>query len=368
MNEKERIIKHNLITKIMNKIKQNLLSILFSLPLLFPNSIKAGTLDSYPTFQKGASYVSWWFDEYTYPRSKTSLQELKQTNTDVISLLTTQYIDNLNSTNIHPIVEKTPTDNSLETALNNARGLGMDVMLKPHVDVGADSTTWRGYISFSNETDWQAWFNSYKNFISHYAEFAENKGIKLLCIGTELKGTTHRNEWQDIINSVRQKYSGRITYASNWDEFNNIQWFDKLDYIGIDAYFPLTNSNDSTLEELIEAWQPHLLQIDQNYETFRKPILLTEIGYRSTDGANKAPWLAKIDLGEQADCYQAAFQVLWGKPWFYGLYFWNWTTEPNQGGLNNEDYTPHGKPAENIIRQWFSKSKKTSVSFWDKYE
>ena len=52
------------------------------------------------------------------------------------------------------------------------------------------------------------------------------------------------------------------------------------------------------------------------------------------------------------------------------MYFWNWTTNPNQGGLNNEDYTPHGKPAEDILEEWYAKSKETAVRnrSWTYYE
>jgi len=48
-------------------------------------------------------------------------------------------------------------------------------------------------------------------------------------------------------------------------------------------------------------------------------IHFTEIGYRSIDGANKAPWdwqiSGTVDLQEQADCYQAVFEVFWDRPW-----------------------------------------------------
>ena len=348
-------------------MKNNLsLALLLSL-CSFSQNPKAATLDKYPTFQKGASYVSWWFDQYGYAESKVALQELRQTNTESISLLTTYYMPTKNSTSISSNSQKTPTDASLRTAISNARTYGMDVMLKPHVDILDGSL--RGDISFQTEQDWQAWFNSYKNFINQYADFAKTNNIKLLCVGTELKGTSHRtSDWQSVIQGVRQRFSEKIVYASNWDEVDKISWFDKLDYIGVDAYFPLTNKNNPTIDELVTAWQPHISKIEQVYNKFKKPILLTEIGYRSRDGTNIQPWKEAIDLNEQADCYEAAFRVLWHKPWFYGMYFWNWTTDPNQGGTSDLDFTPHGKPAETIIKNWYANQRTTNAKGWDLYE
>ena len=44
-----------------------------------------------------------------------------------------------------------------------------------------------------------------------------------------------------------------------------------------------------------------------------KPFIFTEVGYRSGDGTNKAPWdwglSMAADPAEQADCYAALFDV-----------------------------------------------------------
>ena len=60
-----------------------------------------------------------------------------------------------------------------------------------------------------------------------------------------------------------------------------------------------------------------------------KPLIFTEIGYRSADGTNRAPWDWQAsmgsDPGEQADCYQAAYEVWSGETaWMRGLFWWSW--------------------------------------------
>ncbi|MEJ2272925.1 MAG: hypothetical protein P8X91_10770, partial [Candidatus Bathyarchaeota archaeon] len=96
-----------------------------------------------------------------------------------------------------------------------------------------------------------------------------------------------------------------------------------------------------------------------------KPVILTEIGYRSGDGTNIAPanyWLEmSIDLQEQVDCYETAFQTLWNRNWFYGFYWWTWIYDPAQGGANDSYHTPQNKPAQELITQWYSQTRQVAV-------
>ena len=86
-----------------------------------------------------------------------------------------------------------------------------------------------------------------------------------------------------------------------------------------------------------------------------KPVIFTEIGYRSADGTNRAPWDWQAtmgpDPGEQADCYAAMYEV-WSHEtsWMKGPFWWSWNVPAPQPG--DTDYNPRGKPAEDILRQW----------------
>jgi hypothetical protein len=86
-------------------------------------------------------------------------------------------------------------------------------------------------------------------------------------------------------------------------------------------------------------------------------VVFTEVGYRSADGTNSAPWDFSStwgpDLQEQADCYEALFSVLWNETWWAGAFLWNWETDPNAGGLSDTGYTPQRKPAEQVLRSHY---------------
>ncbi|MBU0700485.1 hypothetical protein KKE26_04210, partial [bacterium] len=315
------------------------------------NVAKAVTLGL--IWQKGVSYTSWWYDSYNSQDSDTSIENLGTTGTKWVSLLVTWYQDTNVSTTIYRDTQRTPDDAGLIRAINKIHSLGMKVMLKPHVDIKDD--TWRGAIEPS---DWNAWFGSYTDFINYYADFAQNNGVEQLCIGCELEKTvSHETEWRKVIEGVRSRFTKPITYAANWDGYDKVNFWDVLDYAGVDAYYPLTDKDNPTIPELMEGCNKWAGSLTLWQQTINKPVIFAEIGYRSIDGVNKHPWewtgTGTIDLQEQADCYESAFQVFWGKPWFYGMYWWNWDTNPNQGGMTDPNYTPHNKPAEDILCGWY---------------
>ncbi len=318
-----------------------------------------GTCRSILGVQKGISYAAWWQGLYQAPDADRSLANLAATGAEWIALIVTGYQETVTSTTITRTSPRTPTDADLIHVINEARSLGLKVMLKPHVDLNNDPDHWRGQIRFDNEADWAAWFASYRNFINHYAELAQANGVDAFVVGVELAGTSGREaDWRQVVAEVRERFSGPITYAANHGgEELAITWWDAVDYIGVDAYYPLTDENDPTVDELKAAWQERIVLLENLSRRYGRPVIFTEIGYRSVDGANRAPWDwqrdGTIDLQEQADCYQAVFESFWDQPWFLGVYWWMWWTDPSIGGPADDSYTLYGKPAEQILRVWY---------------
>ena len=169
-----------------------------------------------------------------------------------------------------------------------------------------------------------------------------------------------------MIGNVTARYTGKISYNQNWwwssEEYGavlNCTWFGKLDYIGVSAFFELTTEMDPTVDELVAAWSNPVDDLEGLVTKFRRPILFTEIGYRSLNGTNKEPWNWQADNGfdgdEQADCYEALFQVFHAKPWFRGTLFWAWSTNPTEGGNTDKGYVVRDKPAETVLSNWYAK-------------
>jgi hypothetical protein len=310
-------------------------------------------------FQKGITFVSWQKGEYFTPVAEQSLTELASTGANWVAILVTVYQKTASDTQI-TATKLTPSDEDLTHIISKAHDLGLKVLLKPHIDI--ESGQWRGEIAFSAEEDWNAWFDSYRQMIDHYADLAQQTQTEAYSVGTELVSTSGRStDWERVVEDVRSRFTGKLTYASNFDEVGNVQWWNALDYIGVDAYFPLpTPSDNPTVEELEAAWadQGYLITLKQLSDEYNRPVLLTEIGYRSVKGANEAPWEwhdhPEIDLALQSNLYEAALETFSKEDWVAGMFFWNWLTNPDQGGENDPDYTPKGKPAEDVLKRFYN--------------
>jgi hypothetical protein len=246
---------------------------------------------------------------------------------------------------------RTPVDEALTHAINKFHSQGIKVMLKPHIDV--QSGDFRGEI-YPNEE----WFKNYEKFICHYAEIAKEYNVELFCVGTELSETTmprFTDKWRHIISKIRTVYGGPLVYAANHDEYRQVRFWDALDFVGIDAYFPLTNTKEPDLMELTKAWEALADEIEnwRNENSIKQPIIFTEMGYASSDGCNSAPWELPTnvpDEEEQADCLQAALSVLSKKPWFKGLYWWESLVRTDKSPLG---YSLWDKKAEELLKGWY---------------
>ncbi len=319
-----------------------------------------------PEFQKGICYVVWSKDHYVSERSDESLKKLAETNAEWVGLHTTWYQEHYNSTEIYP-GEKTPSDEGLIHAIETIHSLGLKVMLKPHIDlIRSAGGEWRGSIECDTEEDWQTWFDSYTSFIVHYAQLAQEHGVELFCIGTELSTTTllYSDLWRDrVIESVWEVYDGPLTYAANWDEeYLDVQFWDALDYAGIDPYFPLVDTMDPSFKDIKKGWERWAVEIEEWQKEIDKPVIFTEVGYISSTGAAKEPWKhmpgKDIDIQQQVDCYKALFQTFYNKSWFAGVYWWMWGGSVRIGGPEHRGFSPQNKPAQDIIAKWYKKNPK----------
>lgn len=343
--------------KEMRRINYNYF--LFLIIFLFlPSNIFAET--KYPVFQKGFSFCCFCDSCCNKDSAYKSLKNLKDTGTEWIAITLLWYQKDASSTDIYP-VSSSATDESIIYIISSAHSEGLKVMLKPQLD--CEDGTFRGWINFSSDEEWNVWFKNYKKFILHYARIAEIYNVEQFCIGCELSSTVNKDiEWREIIKDVRKIYSGYLTYAANWDEYEKVKFWDELDYAGIDAYFPLWLFPNPDMPLLVKGWKFWLRNIEDWQKRIQKPVIFTEIGYRSIDGASKLPgdWKIdnKINLSEQANCYEATFKTFYNKPWFYGFYWWCWEPDDNAGGENDKGYTPYKKLAEEILKKWYSSNER----------
>ena len=214
------------------------------------------------------------------------------------------------------------------TPMRYAKQLGMKILLKPHIGYWRSNFSWRGSISFQKESNWKRFFRDYKQWIVVQAKMAAKGKADLFSVGIEYQKTLHRKQdWLEIIRAVRKVYSGKLTYSANWDAYHKVPFWDKLDYIGIQAYFPLTKKTPTT-KRLRSAWHGILQKLQRFSKKHKKPIILTELGYNRAAHTAARPWDHK-EGGQGADsiklrCVDVALSKLRKAPYIHGVFLWKW--------------------------------------------
>ncbi len=241
--------------------------------------------------------------------------------------------------------------------INHAHQLNLKVMLKPHVWM---SGGWIGEYTLTNEAHWLIWETEYEKYILTFAQIAQENEVALFCIGTEMRIVVQQRPqyWIALIRKIRNIYAGKITYAANWDDYHEVTFWDKLDYIGVNGYFPLTQSSSPSLSELNSAWKQPKQALIQLNEQYQCPILFTEYGYQSANAGAGAHWLvhtseSNVNLPLQSSAYQAFYETFWKESWVAGGFLWKWHLEGTHGGSKDPHFTPQNKPSSEVIKSWY---------------
>lgn len=291
-------------------------------------------------------------NEWTTAAARESLRLMKEnTNASHVILAIVAEQDTPQSTTIHWESDQVLSDSEIITMAQCARDLGLKVILKPIVNV-ADGT-WRAHINFFDhdvpcEPKWSEWFASYTSFISHYAEIAELINADLFVIGCELVNSDRREaEWRQVIQDVRKKFQGKITYNADKYQENYVKWWDAVDVISSSGYYPL------------DSWETELDRIERVIDDYQKPFFFCEVGCPSREGSQWLPndWglQGPVSQEAQANWYQSMFDACKKRKWLdgYGLWDWKATLYPESEAAGNDDYALYGKVVSKKVSDFF---------------
>jgi len=311
---------------------------------------------------RGMSVFGWW------GKTNNAVEDLVKINVEWVAVIPflDQKDEQTNEVDTRETYHQWSRRDSLFIkTISKLHDKGIHVQLKPHLWL---QSGWRSNIHFETKGDWDIWFQSYRINILHYAKMAQETGVELFCVGTELKTSILKQPelWEELISEIKTIYDGQLTYAANWDgDYQAISFWDQMDYIGIQAYFPLTNTKNPDLETIKKGWDVHINLLKGLFKKHQKPILFTEVGYKSESSSTIRPWEWNNGLAilhqEKSDrtqvlAYEALFQKLWKQEWFAGMYIWQWNTQSNpESTYESLNFSPRFKPAENVIAKWFAK-------------
>ncbi len=233
----------------------------------------------------------------------------------------------------------------------------------------------------------RTWFNNYTAFAVYYAQMSAQYHLPFFIFGDQLTSVSYDTnettkaadpkgieippgesyscsgrrdcEWRHVINALRSpgyatlmdhksqvggNYKGKLIYAARWTgapeggagapEFEHITWWDAVDYIGVDAYFALTDRQaDVDVNVLEQAWQGVgqglggeqniYARLEKVSDTYHRSIVFTAAGYNSSPGSNSSsPGQAARDDVEQLNDMQALLFTFRGTSWWAGV-FWS---------------------------------------------
>ncbi|WP_337092878.1 glycoside hydrolase family 113 [Enterococcus gallinarum] len=301
------------------------------------------------------------------PMSRESLRMMKE------ELAASHVILPITVTQAHPQSTKIDwqSDNVLIDAevkgmIAYAQGIGLKVILKPMVNV-ADGT-WRAHINFFDydvpcEPTWSQWFDSYREYLNHYAKLAEETGCVMLVIGCELVNSDRREaQWRETISQIRQHYNGLLTYNCDKYQENNLTWWDAVDVISSSGYYP------------IDKWEQELDRIEQVVNHYQKPFFFCEVGCPSREGSQYLPndwsFSGEVSMIAQSRWFEKMFTACDKRNWIQGFGIWDWKARlySREMALKDDDYGVYGKPAAAIIREFYKSTKQYIKVYTLKWE
>jgi hypothetical protein len=248
-------------------------------------------------------------------------------------------------------------------AIGQAHRKGLRVLLVPHLWV--ESGGWRGEIDPGDDDAWERWSKSYGAFLKAWAEVAREGKADMLAVGVELRSwatTTHAPSLVDLVREIRAVYPGPLTYAANWDDAEQTVIWGELDYIGVNAFFPLADAPGARFEKLLEGGRGVAKRLGALSREWGKSVVLTEFGYTTRPDPAVRPWewpdsMTNVVVDElaQAEAYAALLAPLIDEPWLAGAFVWRFYADPDDVSQEAEwGFSPRGKLAELVLRDAYA--------------
>lgn len=237
--------------------------------------------------------------------------------------------------------------------IREAHARGMSILVIPHLAYWGSPFSWRGAIEFADAKARARFFETYTAWITRIARDA--KDADGFSIGNETdRLVCCEKEWREVIAAVRKETRAHLTYAANYDAYERVPFWDALDAIGVQAYFPLSESGTPTDEELRAAWRREIDRMHALSVRLGKPVVCTELGYDLSLDAARKPWesgrrrrddpAAARALQEQ--CLRVALTEIAGeKDWLRGAFLWKWFVGPTR----HEDFRMQAPEIREVI-------------------
>lgn len=306
---------------------------------------------------------------YGSAMSQWAIEEIKALGARWVTITPYATMINCNDNQVIPYFEfpRKKMEKMVIKTIRQAHLSGLHVFLANHIYPW--DWCWRGNLlpissDGSERKGWEIWLHSYKKYLMHWANIARQEKVEMFSIGVEFKSASAKfpGFFSSLADEIRLIYKGKLTYCANWDEAEDVIFWDKLDYIGVNGFYPLGEKNKiPTISQINTKLENIRKELKYLSKIFHKPVIFTEIGYKALKDDLAEPWLwpeevqnAQVDEGIQALLFDITFSHFWEEKWFDGLFIWRYTSDPSDYSHEYPfGYSPRLKPASNVIEQWF---------------
>ncbi|MDF1798606.1 MAG: hypothetical protein P1V81_05480 [Planctomycetota bacterium] len=245
-----------------------------------------------------------------------------------------------------------------------AHARGMRILIKPHLAYWGSPFAWRGEVHFEEAAADARFWSGLQAWTVNLAEVT--RAADAFVVGTELELQVDReDEWRELIARVRAVTDAHLTYSANWDGVERVPFWDALDVIGVQAYFPLVADAGPggipSKADLRAAWEPHLARLEALSKRTGRDVFFAELGYDRSETTHLRPWVgaprgstpSAASAALQLRCLDVAFDVFEEEAdWLHGGFLWKWFV-PSSRRSSTSDFQLDHQPARDLLtRRW----------------
>lgn len=254
-----------------------------------------------------------------------TIEECKATGAKWVSVHPYAWIRNNGAVEFRDFDPEDPPPH-LTRPIVEAHKRGVKIMIKPHIGYWSSKFSWRGEIDFERPAERERFWRTYTDWITKVAHAC--RAADAFVVGTELDRLLDETEWRRIIASVRSKTKAPLTYAANWTDYQRVEFWDALDVIGIQAYFPIADRPTDDVKTLEAGWTRRMRELRDFAKPLGKHIVFTELGYNRSLSSAVEPWEARMDGADaeatQLACMRVALRAIRDEPIVLGSFLWKW--------------------------------------------
>ncbi|HCC78099.1 MAG TPA: hypothetical protein DEP80_00625 [Anaerolineae bacterium] len=318
-----------------------------------------------------------------------SLQNIQSMGSNWVVISPTWTFQGETTLEFAPLPGKDPLGFEVSETINSARALNLNAAIFPDAHFLLNVDDW-WLKAIRDPVWWDGWFARYRAFSIYYADLAMKNGVQALVLGGDwlepalpggiLSDGSNSNlpadaetRWSSLVSEIRQHYNGQIYWAVNFPEglANAPGLIYELDGIYLLWYAPLTNENQTSVDDLqIKAAELLDSEILSFQTTFQKPLVIS-IAYPSITGAAKAcipdemggcldwsvlnqpnPEINSVELNLQAqeDAYLAMLNAVNDRSWISGFISRGYYPP---AALQDQSVSINGKPTADLLGYWF---------------